>query len=1162
VFVTIPIYESRDGAVVEWIALGVGPHAASCSGAHPSKLEERLREQLRATIARLRPAELAAFQMARGTRLERVHVELTLRGAGDRRKVSGLVPLIVAPRWTSRAHRIEIAYHPRRQLEWFPVHDDVPIAELAAAYFQRAWADVDDEALSGYFTRGRDVVKVIAFTAQPRSLGDDGGDGGRRDGAASPGRDGRGPREEKRGLATLREIGQDLTPRAAESQRAHAGRAPYREQLRLLAGGREKQSAIVVGAPGVGKSTLLEQWIRDLLDAEDYPSHKNLDRVTHVFRVSGKRLLAGMSRLGDWEQRALDLLDEVLNAEAPIALWLDDVHIFGRIGRSRDSERNLAEFFRGPIARRDVVVVGECTKEQLARLEEDAPAFAALLARVHVAPATPAETFRMMVQEVRELEPKHHVEVSPSAIRTVLDLGAGLASGNALPGKALDLLRRAAQRNAGREGEPRPVDGAEIVAILSETTGLPRVVLEASETLDPARVEADFAREVMGQPEAVRAARDLVVRIKAGLVEPARPYGVFLFVGPTGTGKTELAKAIAEYLYGAAARLVRFDMGEFAGPDAVARLIGDRWEPEGLLTRAAREQPFSVILLDEIDKAHPLVLNLLLQLFDEARLTDAAGDTASFEHAVLVMTSNHGARSRPPAGFDAERERELLHQHVKAVKEIFAPELFNRIDRVVPFAPLSEGAARAVAAKELRKLFARRGLTDRNVFVTADPSVVDLVVREAFHAPDGARSLKRWLEDHVGTLLTAHLVAERRAEMRLVRLFSRGHGIELSAQALHEASPIRATFPLEALASAPLAALEPHLRAVKAQLDDLERSGALARLEDEVRLHLGRHRRGDAASADALFDLDSLRAEIGAFRERVEHLAAASAEAASDELELSMIDAPKITEARPPRRYRLFQRRSIDLRASPITRALALETIAEGYFLRRAMAHAGDRDAHACFVEVLRLGDRGGAERFGDAGPGLFEWLVAAYEGARGEVEECAVLDRDGVVATAAGPKPSARADAHRGEPGRSPLDPAAARLVVLKIVGVAVRDFFELETGTHIRHALGASPEIVRVRVLPAHPDDGAARVVERHAAAVHAFAEAVAAGGDLPEDPDALLPATRTVRFDPPRKGAQSTPVEIEDYAMGTTLARPVRRLADALYDLFQIRMSREDA
>ena len=363
---------------------------------------------------------------------------------------------------------------------------------------------------------------------------------------------------------------------------------------------------------------------------------------------------------------------------------------------------------------------------------------------------------------------------------------------------------------------PTPDD---VVEALSASTGLPAWLLNDSTPIDLAKVRSFFHDRIIGQVEAVDTVVDLVTLVKAGLTDPSKPLGVLFFVGPTGVGKTELAKTLAEFIFGSSERMVHLDMSEYQDYDAAQRLIGSRYgRSDGILTRRMREHPFSVVLLDEFEKAHPNVYDLMLQVFDDGRLTSAGGDLVSFRQAIVIMTSNLGASGKKRGaslGFLPRPESGPSAKDVqKALEGFFRPEFLNRI-RIVHFHALDVSSMQRIARRELTQVFKRSGLARRGLTVDVDDSFFSLLMREGFSPQYGARPLKRALEQHLLLPLGRKLVASQvlpglvqvdcRADKVQLRLIPRVDTEEVPVESLLVEGKKRD-------AAAELAALEARLR--------------------------------------------------------------------------------------------------------------------------------------------------------------------------------------------------------------------------------------------------------------------------------------------------------------------------------------------------------------
>ena len=534
----------------------------------------------------------------------------------------------------------------------------------------------------------------------------------------------------------LDEVGRDRVSPPGMSLAPVVGRTSLIADLGALLGSSDRLSVLLVGEPGVGKSAVLEGWLAASHDEPDAPL---------VIQTSGAQLIAGMSGQGQWQARLERVIEACETLDA--ILYFDDLSdLFDARGEARvDLSAPLARALDEGRLR----IVAEITPALLGELGSRREAFFRNLQNLRVEPTTGAVGRQALLARRNRLVDT--LEVTDDAIDAMMSIGERFLPYRPHPGKVTDLFDSVVRAARDPMGELPRVTGRDVHRLFGAQSGVPEVLLREDRSLDADALRTHFNRHVIGQTAAVDAVVDTLCVAKAGLQAADKPLATFLFAGPTGVGKTELARALARYLYGSAERLLRFDMSEFADAWAAERLIRGTRGEEGELTRRIRQQPFAVVLLDEIEKAHSTLFDLLLQVTGEGRLTDARGRTAYFHDAIIVMTSNIGATEhRRPIGPRSTDASEELGQHYEgAVRRLFRPELVGRIDRIIPFASLDDQRVRAIADLQVARIRSRRGLRSRGLALEVDPRALDRMVEEGHDPRYGARALRRELEDRI-----------------------------------------------------------------------------------------------------------------------------------------------------------------------------------------------------------------------------------------------------------------------------------------------------------------------------------------------------------------------------------------------------------------------------
>lgn len=791
------IWQRRTGRLVEAKIPGF---ALKVMGTSEAALRDDMALLVMQRFEHMAASEARRFQRAPHQRLRIVGIDRTVRdaGTGTKRELQGDVSVLLEKWpaddfWVATPVELPSARFALRSLEALEPALTARLVDYAVEHDLTSLQDVRaarDEKL--------DILEVDVYPPtilprapepRPRPRRQTAGEQAKKTAAETP-----AEREERRqrcrlNAVTLREVARNLSYGADDDTLDHAfGREALVEQVTEELLGREGAAIVLVGPSGAGKTAVVHEIVRRL-HARGRAAGVRQD----VWRVDGGRFIAGMKYVGQWERRAGALAEEL--AGTGDILFADDLASLIYSGRCRTSDTNVARFLQPHLARGDISILAESTPERLERVREDEPTFAALFRVVHVPSMGELETLRVLLGVLRDLEADSSAglppRLGPDALDRILVGAQRFRPHEVFPGKAVRLLRRVLS-GGGRAAAGKPFryfEPEHVHATLHADTGLPPFVLGAEPPRPREVVRGELGGMIAGQREALDAITDVVLTLQTGLHDPDKPLATLLFVGPTGVGKTETARALARYLYGSPDRMLRFDMSELSSPASIARLVGEAGGVDGELTAALRSQPFRVILFDEIEKAHPRVFDALLQLLGEGRISDASGRVANAGAAVILLTSNLGVREAAArSGFAAAGQGAREH-YIAAVRSFFRPEFFNRIDRIVPFAALDRSALRVVVEHALGELLSRRGIQRGNVLVDVEPELLDALVEQAYDPRYGARPLRRTLERRLTIPLAHHLVTRRGEDRALVELYRRGAGLGMAVRLLADAAP-------------------------------------------------------------------------------------------------------------------------------------------------------------------------------------------------------------------------------------------------------------------------------------------------------------------------------------------------------------------------------------
>ncbi|EGP4699595.1 MULTISPECIES: ATP-dependent Clp protease ATP-binding subunit [Enterococcus] len=635
-------------------------------------------------------------------------------------------------------------------------------------------------------------------------------------------------RQTPQGTPTLDSLARDLTKLAKENKLDPVvGRSREVKRLIQILSRRTKNNPVLVGEPGVGKTAIAEGLAQKIILGE-VPEDMQEKRLMMLDMGS---LVAGTKYRGEFEDRMKKVIDEIYN-DGQVILFIDELHTLIGAGGA-EGAIDASNILKPALARGELQTIGATTLDEYQKYIEKDSALERRFARIQVDEPTPEEAEEIL-QGLRSRYEEHHgVEITDEAVRAAVNLSVHYITSRQLPDKAIDLIDESAAKvrldqtdhltkstvikleidelvqekeaaiqkqdfeNAAQlrrqekalrkklqkvsaieakqeQGYADRVTEEDVATVVSEWTGVPLQQLEKKESERLLELEGLLHERVVGQDEAVKAVSRAIRRARSGLKDPDRPIGSFMFLGPTGVGKTELAKALSEVMFGSEDALIRVDMSEFMEKYSTSRLIGSPpgyvgYDEGGQLTEKIRQKPYSVILLDEVEKAHPDVFNLLLQVLDDGHLTDSKGRKVDFRNTIMIMTSNIGAtqiREEKNVGFnvqDVTKDHKAMQKRIlEELKKAFRPEFLNRIDETVVFHSLSKDEIHTIVQIMSKAIIKR--LKEQDIQVKITPSAIDVIGKAGFDPEYGARPIRRALQKEIEDRLSEALLG---GEIRL-----------------------------------------------------------------------------------------------------------------------------------------------------------------------------------------------------------------------------------------------------------------------------------------------------------------------------------------------------------------------------------------------------------